>query len=77
MSQEFKLPGEKIAFLEEYLSGENTFDDGESVRSTVIGQIEFNKEERIDRNSFIMEFLKEIRYRLYSFIILALIFFII
>jgi len=47
MSQEFKLPGEKIAFLEEYLSGENTFDDGESVRSTVIGQIEFNKEERI------------------------------
>ena len=47
MSQEFKLPGEKIAFLEEYLSGDNTFDDGESVRSTVIGQTDFNKEERI------------------------------
>ena len=47
MSQEFKLPGEKIAFLEEYLSGENTFDDGESVRSTMIGETKFDKEERI------------------------------
>ena len=47
MSQESKLPGEKIAFLEEYLSGENTFDDGESVRSTMIGKAEFDKEERI------------------------------
>ena len=47
MSQEFKLPGEKIAFLEEYLSGENTFDDGESVRSTMIGKAEFDQEERI------------------------------
>ena len=47
MSQEFKLPGEKIAFLEEYLSGDNTFDDGESVRSTMIGKAEFDKEERI------------------------------
>ena len=47
MSKELKLPGEKIAFLEEYVSGENTFDDGESVRSTVVGQIEFDKEERI------------------------------
>tara|TARA_Y100000590_G_scaffold389052_1_gene463825 strand:+ start:1137 stop:1688 length:552 start_codon:yes stop_codon:yes gene_type:complete len=46
MSQESKLPGEKIAFSEEYLSGENTFDDGELVRSSVIGQTEFNKEER-------------------------------
>ena len=47
MSQEFKLPGEKIAFLEEYLSGENTFDDGESVRSCVVGKIELDKEQRI------------------------------
>ena len=47
MSKELKLPGEKIAFLEEYISGENTFDDGESIRSTVIGQSEFDKEERI------------------------------
>ena len=43
MSQEFKLPGEKIAFLEEYLSGENTFDDGESVTSTMIWEIKFDK----------------------------------
>jgi len=47
MSKESKLPGEKIAFLEEYISGENTFDDGELIRSTVIGQTEFDKEERI------------------------------
>jgi exosome complex component CSL4 len=47
MSQEFKLPGEKIAFLEEYLSGENTFDDGESIRSTMIGEAKFDKSERI------------------------------
>ena len=47
MSQEFKLPGEKIAFLEEYLVGENTFDDGKSIRSTMIGKVEFDKEERI------------------------------
>ena len=47
MSQESKLPGEKIAFLEEYLPGKNTFDDGESVRSTMIGKTEFDKEERI------------------------------
>ena len=43
MSQEFKLPGEKIAFLEEYLAGENTFDDGKSIRSTMIGKAEFDK----------------------------------
>ena len=47
MYQEFKLPGEKIAFLEEYLSGENTFDDGESIRSTMIGEAKFDKSERI------------------------------
>jgi len=46
MSQEFKLPGEKIAFLEEYLSGDNTFDDGSLVRSTAIGKIEFDNDER-------------------------------
>lgn len=46
MSNELRLPGEKIANLEEYFSGKNTFDDGESVRSSVIGEIEFDKEER-------------------------------
>ena len=47
VTEEFRLPGEKIAFSEEYISGENTFDDGESVRSSVIGQVDFDKEERI------------------------------
>ena len=47
MSDELKLPGEKIAILEEYVSGDNTFDDGECVRSSVIGKIKFDNEERI------------------------------
>ena len=47
MSEEFKFPGEKIAFLEEYLAGENTFDDGESIRSAVFGKPDFDKTERI------------------------------
>ena len=47
MAEEFRLPGEKIAFSEEYLPGNNTYDDGESIRSSTIGNIEFNKEDRL------------------------------
>ena len=46
VTEEFRLPGEKIAFSEEYLAGDNTYDDGESIRSSTIGNIEFNKEDR-------------------------------
>ena len=41
------FPGEKIASIEEYEAGENTFDDGDMVRSAVIGTINMNKKDRI------------------------------
>ncbi len=41
------LPGEKIASIEEYESGENTFDDGDMVRSTVVGTVNMDKKDRI------------------------------
>jgi exosome complex component CSL4 len=47
MSEEIKLPGEKIAMIEEYLPGNNTFEDGDSIRATSVGSIEFNKSEQI------------------------------
>ena len=40
------LPGDKIAIIEEYGSGNNTYDDGDIVRSTVIGESDINKKER-------------------------------
>ena len=33
------IPGQKIASIEEYESGDNTFDDGDSVRSAVAGAV--------------------------------------
>ena len=63
---------EEYIFLVNEERRENSLDVNKEKREN-----SFNKEERRDRNSFIIEFLKEIRYRLYSFIILALIFFII
>ena len=47
MSEEIKLPGEKIAMIEEYLPGNNTFEDGDSIRATSVGSIEFNKSEQL------------------------------
>ena len=47
MSDEIILPGDKIAIIEEYESGKNTFDDGHNVRSTVIGKMEIDKKNRI------------------------------
>ncbi len=49
MSQKPTLPGDKIAIIEEYETGENTFDDGQSIRSLVIGTSEFDKTNRIAR----------------------------
>jgi len=40
------FPGEKIAIIEEYESGKNTFDDGHMVRSAVVGIPDLNKKER-------------------------------
>ena len=43
----FVLPGDKIAITEEYEAGNNACDDGHVVRSTVIGENEINKKERL------------------------------
>jgi len=47
MSNEKTIPGDKIAVIEEYESGNNTFDDGHSVRATVIGTAEIDKKNRV------------------------------
>jgi exosome complex component CSL4 len=47
MSDTVSLPGDEIASIEEYEAGENTFDDGDKVRSTVVGITEIDKKQRI------------------------------
>ena len=46
MVEELTLPGEKVAMIEEYLPGENTFEDGETIRSSSIGIKELNRSEQ-------------------------------
>ena len=46
MSQ-YVLPGDKIASIEEYEAGENAFDDGDVVRSTVVGDTSIDNSNRI------------------------------
>ena len=43
----FVLPGDKIAITEEYEAGNNACDDGHVVRSTVIGENQIDKKERL------------------------------
>ena len=47
MSSKQALPGDKIAIIEEFETGENTFDDGQSIRSLVVGTPEFDKTNRV------------------------------
>jgi exosome complex component CSL4 len=47
MSEKLSLPGDKIATVEEFETGENTFDDGHTIRSVVVGTKEFDKTRRI------------------------------
>ena len=47
MSDKPALPGDKIAIIEEFETGQNTFDDGQSIRSVVVGTTEFDKSHRI------------------------------
>jgi len=47
MSQKPALPGDKVAIIEEFETGPNTFDDGQSIRSLVVGMPEFDKANRI------------------------------
>ena len=46
MSDNSVFPGDKIASIEEYEAGHNTFDDGDMVRTATIGKKDFNKERR-------------------------------
>ena len=47
MSDSITLPGDKIASIEEYEAGANAFDDGDMVRSTVVGTTEIDRQGRI------------------------------
>ena len=37
LTDELKFPGDQIGYIEEYVSGDNTYDDGNVIRSTVVG----------------------------------------
>jgi len=43
LSDNKKIPGDKIGIIEEFESGKNTFEDGHNVRATVIGTVEIDK----------------------------------
>lgn len=45
--ESMKLPGDKIAAIEEFEAGPNTFDDGNMVRAAVMGMTSFDKKLRI------------------------------
>ena len=44
---EIIFPGDKIASIEEYEAGENTFDDGDMVRAATVGRKDIDKSTRI------------------------------
>ena len=41
------LPGDTLATIEEYAAGNNTYDDGEMIRSTIVGESNIIKNERL------------------------------
>ena len=47
MSDSAVFPGDKIASIEEYEAGNNTFDDGDMVRAATVGEMNMDKETRI------------------------------
>jgi len=47
MDENQKTPGERIASIEEYLPGENTFEDNDLIRATTIGNINLDSTERL------------------------------
>ena len=50
MSDNSVFPGDKIASIEEYEAGHNTFDDGDMVRAATMGEKDMDKETRIAGN---------------------------
>ena len=47
MSDNSVFPGDKIASIEEYEAGNNTFDDGDMVRAATVGERNMDKETRM------------------------------
>ena len=47
MDEKQRIPGEKIASIEEYLPGDNTFEDDEYIRATTIGEVNLDSSERL------------------------------
>ena len=47
MSENAVFPGDKIASIEEYEAGHNTFDDGDMIRAATVGQKDVDKTGRI------------------------------
>ena len=47
MSENTAFPGDKIASIEEYEAGYNTFDDGDMVRASTIGEKNLDKTTRV------------------------------
>ena len=47
MDKKQRIPGEKIASIEEYLPGDNTFEDEDSIRATTIGEINLDSSEKL------------------------------
>ena len=41
------LPGDRIATIEEYETGKNTYDDGTVIRTKMIGDVIVDKKERL------------------------------
>ena len=46
MSENATFPGDKLASIEEYEAGDNTFDDGDMVRAATVGEKDMNKTTR-------------------------------
>ena len=46
MENNQKIPGEKIAQIEEYLPGDNTYEDNDVIRATTVGDINLDSVER-------------------------------
>lgn len=43
------FPGDKVAIIEEFETGDNTLDDGHMIRSVVVGTAELDKKDRVAR----------------------------
>jgi len=46
MGENQKIPGEKIALIEEYLPGDNTYENDDVIRATTIGEVNLDSNER-------------------------------